>query len=70
MAQEFRCWSYDQRLKSFRNLITLQDRRLHGDIIHFRKLNKDIDIIAPNMLSTCLPLVFKVMPFSTEQKQS
>ena len=47
MVQEFRGWSYDQRLDSL-GWSTLEDRRLRGDMIQVFKLVKGFDIVAPN----------------------
>ena len=47
MVQEFRGWSYDQRLNSLR-WSPLEDRRLRSDMIQVFKLIEGFDIAAPN----------------------
>ena len=47
MVQEFRCWSYGQRLNSL-GWSTLESRRLRGDMIQVFKFIKGFDITAPN----------------------
>jgi ribonuclease P/MRP protein subunit RPP40 len=59
MVQEFRGWSYDQRL-NFLKWSTLKHRRVRGDMIEVFKLIKSFDIVAPNTFLTCLPPVFVV----------
>ena len=47
MVQEFRGWSYGQRLNSL-GWSTLESRRLRGDMIQVFKFIKGFDITAPN----------------------
>jgi len=47
VVQEFRGWSYDQKLNALR-WSTLENRCLRGDIIQVFELIKGFDFLAPN----------------------